>query len=231
MKKKPRKTDWSPLNIQRREKLLELLPSHGWSIPAAAEAAGYSPQYAKKRIKDVIKGNVEFCDRIIQLRKETEATSQDDVELVKKTMRQIINDPDSRRPDIVRACDVLCKIAGVYSEKRVIEDDKRQRELNQTEQREATLLAMLRLRLPAPGVTFSLPNIIDAVTQQADIRAGVSRTQPDMALNSTETGGQQGDSSSADTPLQALLTDGQDGAGEGLHPPNSPGASFPCSPR
>lgn len=119
----------------------------------------------------------------------------------------------------------------MYSEKRVIEDVTRQRDLDQAEQAEASFLATLRLRLPAAAALFPLPNIIDAVTSQADNRLCASRTGPDMQANSIEAGAKQGDSSSADTPLQALLTEGQDGGGEGLTPQSGLGASFPCSPR
>lgn len=215
---------WTVRNRERREKLLQALPTCGWDIVQAALAAGYTSQYAKRRIKTVIKNDVEFCNRILQLRREINATSQDDVELVKKTMRQIINDPNSRRADVTKACDVLCKIAGVYSERRVIEDVTRQRELDAAEQHEAALLATIRLRLPASGVMVTLPSIM------ADNRTRVSHTQPDMQSNSIETRDKQGDSNGIATPGQALLTDGQDAAGEGLTPQRGPGASFPSSP-
>lgn len=222
---------WTARNREKREKLLQALPEHGWDIAKAGLAAGYAKQYALHQLKRVIRNDIPFCNRILAKRAEITASSLNEIETVQRKLDEIINDKTTTVANRIRCLDIKCKILGVYSEKRVIEDVTRQRELDQAEQAEASLLATLRLRLPAPGVTFSLPNIIDAVTQQADIRAGVSRTEPDMQANSIETGAKQGDSSSADTHMQALLTDGQDGAGEGLHPPDGLGASFPCSPR
>jgi hypothetical protein len=229
MKKKQHKTA-SQLDFNSRQlRLLDELPNYAWDIVKAGIAAGYSQAYAISTLKRQVQKNAKLCTAILAKREKITATSLDDVELVKKTMRQIINDPQSRRADVTKACDVLCKIAGVYSERRVIEDVTRQRELDAAEQAEAQFLATIRLRLPAAGAMVTLPNIIEAVTSRADNRLCASHTQPDIRTNSIETRGNQGDSNGIATPVQALLTDGQDAAREGLRPQASAGASFPSS--
>jgi hypothetical protein len=191
MKKKQHKTA-SQLDFNSRQlRLLDELPNYAWDIVKAGIAAGYRQ----------VQKNAKLCTAILAKREKITATSLDDVELVKKTMRQIINDPQSRRADVTKACDVLCKIAGVYSERRVIEDVTRQRELDAAEQAEAQFLATIRLRLPAAGAMVTLPNIIEAVTSRADNRLCASHTQPDIRTNSIETRGNQGDSNASAGPI------------------------------
>lgn len=139
-------THWNKLALVRRQKLLELLPQYEWNIPKAALAAGYSRQYALTRVAYVVTKDVDFCRALNQKYKEISAKSTDDVELCKKKMREIVESPKSKASDIARAADILCRIAGVFSEKRIIEDATRQRELDQAERREAEQLALLRFK-------------------------------------------------------------------------------------
>ena len=99
----------------------------------------------------------------------------------------------------IRCSELTGKFFGMFSDRLALsrEEPERSKELSAAEQREATLLATLRLRLPMSPV-FELPG------------------------NSSETGEKQGESNGTDTPLQALLTDGQDAAGKVASPPEQP---------
>jgi len=104
----------------------------------------------------------------------------------------------------IRADELMGKRLGMFSDRliSVFEEPARRVELDASEQREAALLATLRLRLPMSSV-FELPG------------------------NSSETGEKQGESNGTDTPLQALLTDGQDAAGKVASPPEQARRAVP----
>ena len=223
MKKKTR-TKWSLQNKQRREKLLEQLRLHGWSIPQAGIAAGYSKAYALRRLTHYIQNDKDFCDRIIGTRREMEAASGDTVELVKRAMTKIISTAGETSANRIRAGDVLCKIAGVYSEKRVIEDVTRQRELDGQERIEALLLAKLRLRaLPAPGVCVALPAVYPQFTEQGDMVTldgdSVSRTAPEIDDPGCNPPVNEGDSGTSSSDNSSETGTTPSAPGEGI-PPN-----------
>jgi len=223
MKKKPQ-TNLSVQNKQRRERLLDLLPLHGWSIPQAGIAAGYKPSYTIHNLTESIKKDKVFCQRIIDKRRELEATSGDKIELIQRKLDEIIDNERTTAANRIRCLDIKCKILGVYSEKRVIEDVSRQRELDGQERIEAMLLAKLRLRaLPAPGLCVALPAVYPQFTEQGDmVTSGgdsVSRTAPEIeqdACNALVKRGESGTSSSRNSTETGTTPSAP---GEGI-PPN-----------
>jgi hypothetical protein len=193
----------------RQLRLLEELPNYGWDIIKAGIAAGYSRPYATTTLKRQVQKNAKLCKAICAKREKITAGSLGEIELIQQKLTAIIDDPSTTTANRIRCLDIKCKIAGVYSEKRVIEDVTRQRELDQAEQQEATLLAGLRLRL-CP-----------------------SHTAPIIDANSGETREKQGDSNGPDGHVQALITDGQgvvgEPPGEADAPQAAAAAPFPSS--
>jgi hypothetical protein len=80
----------------RRQRLLDLLPEHDWSIPKAGMAAGYTPAYARRRLPAIIKGDVAFCEQILAKRQVVEATTADRREKALQRLDSIASDPKSR---------------------------------------------------------------------------------------------------------------------------------------
>ena len=121
----------------------------------------------------------------------------------------------------VRCDELMGKRLGLFSDRliSVFEEPARRAELDASEQREASLLATLRLRLPASGVMFALPNIIDA--EQAETGAKQADSNGDGEHD--HDGEQQFTGC-----LRPVLDAGQIAAGEGLHPPSALFSSFPC---
>ena len=109
----------------------------------------------------------------------------------------------------VRCDELMGKRLGLFSDRliSVFEEPARRAELDASEQREAALLATLRLRLPASPGILELPG------------------------NSSETTLKQGGSNGTGTPLPALLNAGQIAGGDGLHPPSDLGSIRTYAPR
>jgi hypothetical protein len=53
------------MNLKRRE-LVDALPSHDWSIAKAGITIGYSESYAKTRLTQALKDDVEFCRAVVK---------------------------------------------------------------------------------------------------------------------------------------------------------------------
>jgi len=128
----------------RREKLLKLLPEHGWSVPKAGPFAGYSKLYSKKRLPEIIKGDVEFCRLILAQRQAIEATTADKRENALAKLQSIADDPKARHSDVIRAIEVMGRVSGWMSETRVLELPDRQRVLSEAEREEARRIALWR---------------------------------------------------------------------------------------
>jgi len=222
--KKKSTTKWHLRNGQLRERLLDLLPQHGWSIMQAGIAAGYSPVYAKCNLAKQIKKDSIYCQRLIDKRRELEATSGDKIELIQRKLDEIINNERTTAANRIRCLDIKCKILGVYSEKRVIEDVSRQRELDGQERIEAMLLAKLRLRaLPAPGLCVALPAVYPQFTEQGDMVTldgdSVSRTAPEIDDPGCNALVKQGESNTTNSDNSSETGTTPSAPGEGI-PPN-----------
>lgn len=136
----------------KQQCLVRELPKHEFNFVMAGIAAGYSKSYAEKTLKLQTLKNTELCRAIEEVRLRATTESLDDVKLVTKTMRDIVNSKTGMA-NRIRAADILMKMAGVYSEKRVIEQTHRIKELDAAEQAEAQLIAGVRLTLPCPEYT------------------------------------------------------------------------------
>ncbi len=140
------------LTESRRQRIIELLPEHGWSITRAGEAAGYSRSYSQTHLPRRLAKDSEFCRQVLDKRMEIEAGSQDRREKALRILDSIIADPSARAADVVRAIEVMGKMLGWMSEKLVLETSDRQQELTEAEQAEAKAIASLRFSTLRPGL-------------------------------------------------------------------------------
>lgn len=139
----------------RREKLLAALPEHGWSIAKAGLAAGYTESYAVSRLPRIIAKDVDFCRRIVEKRREIEATQTDKVDKLIRSWEEIASDPHVAVRDRLKAGELLGKYHAIFSERHVLEIPDRQRQLSAAEQEEARMLAESRFRPALPAVSPS----------------------------------------------------------------------------
>jgi len=111
----------------------------------------------------------------------------------------------------VRCDELLGKKLGLFSDRLIqtFEDPGRQHELDESERREATMLATLRLRLPASPGTLQLPGVSNAET-------GLKQ------------GGNNGDAEQLTASLPVVSEAQGRAAGDDLHPQSHSGTSFPC---
>lgn len=175
-------TELSP----KRQELLDALPIHQWNFVKAGMAIGYKRSYCERRLKKTAMADVLFCEKMNQLRAIISAKSMKGIELAQEKLAVIMLNPETSTMNLLRAIDITCKIAGVYSEKRVFEDIHRTKALEAAEQQEAQLLSTARLRLPAPAysdtqdvggddtddVTHTAPVIEAETVQQEDVSNG-----------------------------------------------------------
>ena len=154
----------------KRARLLELLPSFGWSIVNAGIAAGYSKTYANTTLARSIKKDARFCQAILDKRRSFEATSTDLKEDVVRRLSETIRKPDLRPVELARLSEVLGRIQGWMSETRILETSDRQRALTEAEAEEARRLAVASIApsigLPdlSPGPNPVIPDGIEPLT-------------------------------------------------------------------
>lgn len=143
----------------RRQRLLDELPNHGWDYVKAGIAAGYSPSYARARLKKYATKDVNFCKQIAAKRQEIEAKTQDQREKCLKVLDSIIEDEKAAARDRIRATEVRGRMCGWMSETRILETVPRQSELTQIEREEAQKLALLRFNaLPGEIIDTNRPS-------------------------------------------------------------------------
>ena len=158
---------------QRRELLLELLPSHNWSITQAGIAAGYSRDYARSQLARTIKKDIGFSKRIYELRKQKAVQPTNKRERCERRLLAIVDDPDSRNSDVIGAVTVIGRMNAWLSERQIIETPQRARELADAERREAERLALLRFDTRAlpeaqPAIDVSFEPAGDSAGPSAD---------------------------------------------------------------
>lgn len=163
----------------KQQRLLDELPKHGYSFSLAGFAAGYSKNYAQTALKQQTLKNSALCKAIDVLRTKITVESLDEIEQIKQNLDNIIGNEDTSTANKIRCLDIKCKIAGVYSEKRVYENSDRQRELDMYERQEAALISQARLKLQChtPLPLHIVGDVIDSGTH----------TAPQEQDNSTET--------------------------------------------
>jgi hypothetical protein len=144
----------------RWKDILDVLPENQWNVVKAAIQVGYAKSYAERKLKVMLFNDVQFCSALDALRAKVTAKSLKGIELAQKKLTAIMLNEDTSTMNMLRAIDITCKIAGVYSEKRVFEDAHRTKELEQSERREAQLLADMRLRLPCPTYSDAAQDVV-----------------------------------------------------------------------
>ena len=205
----------------KRARLLELLPSFGWSIVNAGIAAGYSKTYANTTLARSIKKDARFCQAILDKRRSFEATSTDLREDVVRRLSETIRKPDLRPVELARLSEVLGRINGWMSETRILETSERQKTLQAAEQEAAKQLALSSLSdgestdLPDPGI-IGLDNRSNGPEALSD--ATFEPISTDSGLDSQDNGDQtatKDDANDAEAQEQEPSDQTLDGAAEG----------------
>lgn len=165
----------------RRQRLRDELPNHGWDYAKAGVAAGYSPSYAKSRLKKYAAKYDTFCQQVAAKRREIEAKTQDRREKRLRQLDDIIDNPDTSVPNRLKAMDLQSKICGWQSTTTVLESGPRQRELNEMERKEAQRLAVLRFSSQYALPDTSRPmGVFDARFEGDELGENQPRIEPDQ---------------------------------------------------
>jgi len=127
----------------RRIQLINELILNGMNWTAAGRKAGYGEHYAATQLKGICLKNQSFCKALEARQQKITPDKRNETEKLVQHLENIILDPKTSTANRIRAIDIRCKIAGIYSEKRVIETVARQRELDASESAEASRLAEL----------------------------------------------------------------------------------------
>ena len=108
-----------------------------------------------------------------------------EIEIAERKLDELIDSSTTSTANLLKALDMKFKKAGVYSEKRVVEDVTRQRELDGQEQLEAARLATLLVELPCPAYVESQQIV-------GDVEDSGRHTAPPPEPNKDETGDKEG---------------------------------------
>jgi hypothetical protein len=126
----------------KQKAFIEELPKNQWNGTRAAISAGYSPKSAGVMAHRLLK-NPRIAE---ELEKRTaEIVNKTDVEVgeIISALCTIAFGGRATNSEKLRALDLLGRYKGMFSERRVIEDVTRQRELDEAERRRAEELADL----------------------------------------------------------------------------------------
>ncbi len=74
----------------RRQRLRDELPNHGWDYVKAGIAAGYSPSYARARLKKYATKDSTFCQQVTAKRRQEEGAAKPVESIVKEGTGQAI---------------------------------------------------------------------------------------------------------------------------------------------
>ncbi len=139
-----------------RQAIVDQLPDHKWNVSQAAIAVGYAKSYAERRLPEMLKENVAFCDAVGAKRKQIERKEQPRRERCLQTLDRIIENTDTADRDVISAVQVQGRMCGWLSETIKHETTDRQNQLDQANKNEAARLAVLALDTRAlPDGTMS----------------------------------------------------------------------------
>ncbi len=135
------------MNYRRRE-LIDALPSHDWSIAKAGITIGYSESYAKTRLVQALKDDVEFCRAVEAKREEVAKLAPWNLEELQRQYRKLLRDCEehSDRTNAKGVLDSLTRIQGGFTDRTQVEDVTEARRLTEKEAEEARRIAAIRLR-------------------------------------------------------------------------------------
>lgn len=131
--------------------MLSVLEKNRWDVVSAAIEAGYGETYAKKNLPARIRKNTELCRRIQALKDAANSTQGQKVDKLVRSWEKLADDEHVSPRDRLKAGELLGKYHGIFSERHVIEDGRRQQELDASRAAEARWLAAQRFD------TMSLP--------------------------------------------------------------------------
>ena len=133
----------------RRKELIDALPSHDWSIAKAGITIGYSESYAKTRLVQALKDDVEFCRAVEAKREEVAKLAPWNLEELQRQYRKLLRDCEEHgdRTNAKGVLDSLTRIQGGFLDRQqTIDDPAKVRQLEEKEAEEARRIAQIRLR-------------------------------------------------------------------------------------
>ena len=132
----------------RRKELVDALPSHDWSIAKAGITIGYSESYAKTRLAQALKDDVEFCRAVEAKREEVARLAPWNLEELQRQYRKLLRDCGEHgdRTNAKGVLDSLTRILGGFTDRQQVEDVTETRRLTEREAEEARRIAAIRLR-------------------------------------------------------------------------------------
>ena len=130
----------------KQKAFIEELPKQQWNGTRAAVAAGYAKNSAAvmaHRLRKNPKIAAELDKRTAEIAEKTDV----EVGEIIAALRTIAFGGRATNADRLRALDLLGRYKAIFTERRIIETDERQRELDESERQEAAILATLRLKM------------------------------------------------------------------------------------
>ncbi len=138
-------------NRELHERLILLLPKHGFKIAPAAREAGYSDSYANHKIACNLREDVEFNRRMDKLRAENLGIQDDKVAAADTKLQNLIDDGSLGPGHLLKALELFYRRHGALADKQIIETAERERELTaaaRAKARELSILLMKRTETP-----------------------------------------------------------------------------------
>ncbi|HLB75004.1 MAG TPA: terminase small subunit [Sedimentisphaerales bacterium] len=128
----------------RQKAFIEALPANQWNGTRAAVAAGYSPKSAAVMAHRLLR-NPKIAAELDKRTAQVAEKADVEVGEIIVALRTIAFGARATNADRLRALDLLGRYKAMFSDRHVIENGERQRELDEAERREAVILAKLRL--------------------------------------------------------------------------------------
>ena len=131
----------------KQQRFIEHYTTNGGNATKAARDAGYKGNEYSLRVigcQNLTKLNVKTAiDAITQRKQESNEAK---IQRILNKLESIAYDAQARKSDALKAMELLGKYHAIWSEKRIIENIDRQRELDEQEQAEAKRIALLRFK-------------------------------------------------------------------------------------
>lgn len=105
---------------QRQKAFAEYHVNEGLAVGPAGVKAGYSRDYAYKRLPLLIKDNVELSRLIEKLEEKAQKSRLLTRDEKRNWLKKVIEDPNERMPNKLKAMDILNKMEAEYLERREI---------------------------------------------------------------------------------------------------------------
>lgn len=136
------KSDKAYSNRERQERLILLLPKHGFKIAPAAREAGYSESYANTKLACNLRKDVEFNQRMNALRAENLGINDDKVAAADNKLQNLIDNVEMTPATMIKALELFFRRHGALADKQIIETAERERDLSRAMRGKAKQLAL-----------------------------------------------------------------------------------------